>query len=60
VHQPANIDRKLLRLRSRQQRAIGQGVQEPRLADPVFFVHQDAVHGGDLAGRAAEGQRGDA
>src|SRR4051794_22788357 len=33
-------------------------MQEPRLANPALLVDDDAVHDGDLPGRAAEGERG--
>ena len=60
VHQPADIDRELLRLGAGQQRAVVQRLQETLLADPLLLLDDDAVHHRDLAGRAAEGQRGDA
>ena len=59
MQQPADIGRKLLRLRPRQQHAIVQRMQEPALGDPVFFLDQDAVHHRDLPGRAAEAEHGD-
>jgi hypothetical protein len=59
VKQPADINGELLRLGAGQQHAIVECVEEPRLADPAFFIHQDAVHGGDLPGRAAETQQAD-
>jgi hypothetical protein len=58
VHQPAHVYLKLMRLRSREQHAIAEQVQETRLADPLFFIDDDAVHDRDLSGRAAEAQRG--
>ena len=60
VQQPADIDRQLLRLRPRQQHAVVERVQEAVLADPALFLDQNSVHHGDLAGRPAEAQRGDA
>ena len=60
VQQPADIGRKLLRLRPRQQHAVVQGVQEPLLADPLLFVDEDAVHDGDLPRRPAKTLRRDA
>jgi hypothetical protein len=30
------------------------GMQEALLLDPFLFVHHDAMHQGDLAGRTAE------
>jgi len=59
VHQPADIGRELLGLGSRQQHAIAQGVQKPRLADPFLLVDDDTVHHRDLPGRAAKAERGD-
>ena len=59
VQQPADIGRKLLRLRPRQQHAVVQRMQEPALGDPVLFLDQDAVHHRDLPGRAAEAEHGD-
>ena len=59
VQQPADIDGELLRLRSRQERAIIERMEEPRLADPALFLDDDAVHDGDLASRAAEAEGGD-
>ena len=54
VQQPADIGRELLRLRPRQQHAEVERVQEARLVDPLLLVDHDAMHHGDLAGRAAE------
>ena len=59
VQQPADVYRELLRLRSRQQHAVVERVQEPAVADPALLLDQDAVHHGDLAGRPAEAERGD-
>ena len=59
VQQPADIGRKLLRLRARQQHAVVQRMQKPALGNPVLFLDQDAVHHRDLPGRAAEAQQGD-
>ena len=60
VHQPADIDRELLRLGAGQQRAVVQRLQEALLADPLLLLDDDAVHHRDLAGRTAEGECGDA
>ncbi len=60
VHQPADIGRELLRLGARQQRAVVQRLQEALLADPFLLLDDDAMHDGDLSGRAAEGQCRDA
>ena len=54
VQQPADVDGELLRLRARQQHAVVERVQEPRLADPALLLDQDAVHHRDLPGGAAE------
>ena len=59
VQQPADIGGELLRLGAGQQHAVVERVQEPVLADPALLLDEDAVHDGDLPGRAAEGQRGD-
>ena len=59
VQRPADVSRKLLRLRSRQQHAVVQGVEIPRLVDPFFLVDQNAVHGRDLACRSAKTQTAD-
>ena len=60
MHQPADIGRELLRLGARQQHAIVERMQETRLPNPSLLLDEDAVHHGDLSGRAAEAQRGDA
>ena len=57
MQQPADIGRELLRLRTRQQHAVVQRVQEPALGNPVLFLDQDAVHHRDLPGRPAEAQQ---
>jgi hypothetical protein len=54
VHQPADIDRQLVRLGSGQQHAVAKRVQKPRFADPFLLIDDDAVHDRDLPGRAAE------
>ncbi len=59
VHQPADIDGKLLGFGSRQQHAVVQRVQEPGLADPAQLFHQHPVHHGDLSGGTAEAQQAD-
>ena len=60
VEQPAGVDRELLRLRSGQQHAVAQRVQEPPLADPAALVDQLALHDRDLAGRTPERLQRDA
>ncbi len=57
VHQPADIGRKLLRLRAGQQHAVVQRMQEPALGDPFLLLDQDAVHDRDLARGSAKGQQ---
>jgi hypothetical protein len=42
-----------------QQHAITERVQEPVLADPLFFVDDDPVHDRDLSRRSAKAERGD-
>ena len=54
VHQPADVDRELLRLGAGQQHAIVQRVQKALFADPAFLLDQLGVHDGDLPGRATE------
>jgi hypothetical protein len=58
VHQPPDVDGELLRLRSREERAVAQRVQEPRLTDPPFLVDDDAVHDRDLTGRTTKRESG--
>ena len=60
MQEPADVDRELLRLGPRQQHAVGQRVEEALLAHPALLLDQDAVHHGDLAGRASEAVEGDA
>src|SRR3712207_7116652 len=40
-----------------QERAVGQGVQEPLLADPALVVDERALHDRDLAGRDRKSTR---
>ena len=54
VQQPADVGGELLRLRPGQQHAVVERVQEPLLADPALFLHQLAVHDGDLPRRPAK------
>ena len=60
VHQPADIGRELLRLRTRQQHAVVERVQEALLRYPALLFDQDAVHDRDLSRGTAEAQRRDA
>ena len=60
VEQPADVSRELLRFGTGQQHAIAQCVQETLFADPAFFIDENAVHDGDLPGRAAKRQQADA
>src|SRR3954453_4443552 len=59
ISQPI-IDRQLMGFRPRQQHAIAQRMQEPVLADPFLLVDDDPVHDRNLAGWAAEAERGHA
>ena len=59
VQQPPDVDCELLRLRSRQQHAVVQGVKKPGVSDPAYLLDQDSVHHRDLPRRAAEAQRRD-
>ena len=54
VQQPAGIGGELLRLRTRQQHAEIERMQETRLVEPALLLHHDAVHEGDLRRRPAE------
>ena len=56
VQQPAQIDGELLRLRSRKEHAVVEGVQEPLFADPALLVDHEAVHQRDLPRRPAEAE----
>ena len=60
VHQPAQIRRQLHRLRTRQQRAEVERVQEPPVRDPGPLLHNLAVQQRDLGRRTAERQAADA
>ena len=60
VHEPADIDGELLRLRPRQKMAVVQRVQKARFGNPAPFLDDDAMHDRDLAGRPAEAEQGDA
>lgn len=60
VQQPAGIGGQLLRFRPRQQHAEIKGMKKTRLVQPAFFIHQNAMHGGDLTGGTAERQQADA
>jgi hypothetical protein len=59
MHQPADVRGELLRLGSGQKHAVVERMQEPALRHPSFFFDENAVHDGDLPGRAAEAQRRD-
>ncbi|RCW82367.1 hypothetical protein C7476_108182 [Phyllobacterium bourgognense] len=58
LQQPANINGQLLGLRSRQQRAVVECMQEARFTDPAFLFDDNPVHHGNLASRTAETQGG--
>ncbi len=60
MHEPADISGELLRLGTRQQHAIIEGMQKARLGNPAFLIDQDAVHHRDLSGRATEAEQCDA
>jgi hypothetical protein len=60
VGQPADVGDELHRLRTGQQRAVVQRVQEARLADPLLALDELAVHHRDLPGRPAEALQADA
>src|SRR3989338_7182972 len=57
MHQPADIDGKLLSLRPRQQHAIVERVQKTFFRNPAFLLHQIVMHDGDLSGRAAKTEK---
>lgn len=60
MHQPADVGRKLLRLRAGQKHAIVERVQESFFGNPRFLFHQDAMHHRDLSRRTAEAEQRDA
>src|SRR5690606_22921063 len=53
---PADIGCELLRLGTRQQHAEGQHVLKAFVVEPAALLDIDAVHQGDLPGRAAKAQ----
>lgn len=55
VQQPPDIDRQLLRLRTRQKGAEAQGVQEPTLPYPSLLVDKGVLHDRDLPSGTTEG-----
>ena len=57
MHQPPDIGRELLRLRTRQQHAIVQGVKKSCLRNPAPLLHEFAMHEGNLAGGTAEADK---
>ena len=59
VQQPSDVDRQLLGLWPREQRAERQRVEESLLPDPPLLVDQGVLHHRDLPSRAAEGLQGD-
>ena len=59
MHQPADVGRELLRLRTRQQHAVVQRMKESVLRDPVLLLDQNPVHHRDLASRSAEAEHCD-
>jgi hypothetical protein len=56
VHQPADIGGELLRLRSRQEHAVVERVQESRFRDPALFFDDNAMHHRDLPRGATEAE----
>ena len=60
VQQPPGIGRELHCFGSWQKHAVVERVQKPGLAQPALFLHEHAVHQGDLARRSSEGQNPDA
>jgi hypothetical protein len=57
VHEPANVDSKLLRFGSRQEVTVVQRMQEAGFGDPAALFDDDAVHHGDLSGWTAEAEQ---
>src|SRR5215475_5781398 len=55
MHQPADVNGELLRLRTGQQHAVVERVQESLLTQPAPPLDQLTVHDRDLSRRAAEG-----
>ncbi len=54
MEKPADVGRKLLRLRAGQEHAEIQGVKEVVFGHPLLILHHFLVHHGDLTGRTAE------
>ena len=59
VEQPSEIDGELLRFGPGKQHAEIQRMQEPLLADPFQLLDEQAVHYGDLPGRATKAEKAD-
>ena len=57
---PAGVSRELHRLGPRQQHAEAERIEIERLGQPFLLIDEDAMHEGDLRGRAAEGEQPDA
>src|SRR5262245_10145467 len=55
MHQPADVNGELLRLRAGQQHAVVERVQKSFFTQPAPPLDQLTVHDRDLTGRAAEG-----
>src|SRR5687768_5439710 len=54
MHQPADVSRKLLRFRPRQQHAVVQRVQKTSLRNPTPVLDQLLMHDRNLAGGTAK------
>src|SRR5688572_24148039 len=54
MHQPADVDRKLMSFGSRQEHAVVEGMKKSLVAEPPAFVDKLAMHDRNLPGRTAE------
>src|SRR5262245_61321104 len=59
MQEPADISRKLLGFRTRQEHAVIQCVQESTFGYPVLLFDKNAMHHCNLSGRPAETENGD-
>ena len=59
MQEPADIGRKLLRFRTREEHAVIQRVEEAAFGYPVLLLDENAMHHRDLPSRSAEAENGD-
>ena len=57
MHEPTDVGCELLRFGTWQQHAVVERMQKSLLGNPALFLHEDAVHHGNLACRATKTQR---